>query len=218
MRLLQSRLAIAAIAAATTVAVSGLVPDGDAVAKPVYRDDLASLRAENKRLRQDLRDVRAAADELSDGLTRIEKASRRVRDRRVKQQLLQIVRDSRERAGEHLDELEYDRDHDRDDRDDRDGYGTYAMSDRDFQALRTRVDDASFADDQLALIKTAAGTNAFTADQVVALMKACSFEDTRIEVAVMLTSRLVDPDRAYLIEDGFTYSSSKQTYRERLGR
>lgn len=218
MRLLQSRLAIAAIAAATTVAVSGLAPDGDAVAKPVYRDDLASLRAENKRLRQDLRDVRAAADELSDGLTRVEKASRRVRDRRVKQQLLQIVRDSRERAGEHLDELEYDRDDDGHDRDDRDGYGTYAMSDRDFQDLLSRVDDASFADDQLALIKTAAGTNAFTADQVVALMKACSFEDTRIEVAVMLTSRLVDPDRAYLIEDGFTYSSSKQTYRERLGR
>ena len=86
------------------------------------------------------------------------------------------------------------------------------------EALRRRVDAASFADDQLDLIKTAATGNLFSADQVVSLMKACTYEDTRIEVAALLYTQLTDPDRAYLIYDGFTYASSKKTLRQRLGQ
>jgi hypothetical protein len=217
MRFLQSRLAIAAIAAATTVAASGLAPSGSAVAKRVEHSD-TSLRAENKKLREELRNYRAAVDELDDGLAKVEKAARRLKDRRARQQLINIADDAQERAAEFLDDDRYDYDDDVDYRDHRDKYGTYAMSDADFRTFLKKVDDASFADDQLSLIKSAAGTNAFTVDQVVQLVKTCTFEDTKIEVAVMLHARLVDPDRAYLIESAFDFSSSKKTYRERIAK
>ncbi|MCA9677905.1 MAG: DUF4476 domain-containing protein [Kofleriaceae bacterium] len=226
MKILRSRLAVAVLAAATAAAVSGIAPPGVATAKPRYvAEGATALRAENQRLRADLRAYQAAYDELTSGLDRIDAAAARLRDRRARKQLQRLVADARDRA-----QLSVTGDDDRDDRYgggryggygdayERDGQRYYAMGDADFQALRRRVDAASFADDQLDLIKTAATGNLFSADQVVSLMKACTYEDTRIEVAALLYTQLTDPDRAYLIYDGFTYASSKKTLRQRLGQ
>lgn len=208
----QSRITIALAAVAATVALSGMLPSGDATARPVRpSDSLEQLRSQNQQLRNDLAAYQGAYDELSDGLQRVDRATNQLRDRKVQKKLQRMIDDAQARAAEYL--SNYD-----------DGYGggydtSYqAISGSDLEKIVSRVLDASFADDQLDLVKSASKVNHFTVDQVVALMKACTFEDTKIEVAVLLYPRIVDPNNWYLVNDGFTFSSSKKTLRDRIGQ
>lgn len=213
----QSRITVALAAVAATVALSGLLPSGDATARPVRpSDSLEQLRTQNAQLRTDLAAYQGAYDELSDGLDRVDRLSKSIRDRKTQRKLQRLVDDARDGAAHYL--------HDYED----DGYGGgyggghdtgyQAIGDVEFQKMVKRVTAASFADDQLEVVTAAAKVNYFTVDQVVALMKACTFEDTKIDVAAHLFSRIVDPNNWYLVYDGFTFSSSKKTLRERIGQ
>jgi len=203
---MRSHLAFALAAAAATAAI------GSATARPAYQDDSsASLRAENQELKAELSYYQSAYDELADGLDRIDRAADALRDRKGKQRIQRLVETSRERADQYV--AGYERDGwGRDD-----GYGYYALSDAELARVVSRVQAESYTDDQLALIQEIAQISYFTADQVVTLMKLCTYEDTRIEVAAALYPRVVDSQNWYVVYDGLTYSSSKQTLRKRLG-
>jgi hypothetical protein len=208
MRVLPVALAAAALAAA----LSGALLPGNATARSVYRDDdLSTLRAENKQLRSDLSYYQAAYDELDDGLTKIERAADRLRDRRAGAKIRRLAENAQDRAAQYVGGYE-------DGYYGNDGGYAYEVSETDFQTMAQRVSAATYADDQLALVKQLATSNWFSVAQVVALMKTCTYEDTRVEIAVSLYPRIVDPQNWYLVNDGFTYSSSKQSLRERIGQ
>jgi hypothetical protein len=104
-----------------------------------------------------------------------------MRDRRARQ-LGRVAERARDRASDYV------RDYDRGKAQDTgDKYYEYeALTDAEFQAVYKRVAAASFADDQIALVKSVAKSSYVTVAQAATLMKACSFDDTRIEVAVIL--------------------------------
>jgi hypothetical protein len=227
------RLATIAFAAAATVAAIGVLPHGSADAKrPVYdnRDEVSRLRAENAQLRSDLRAYQTGYDLLSDAISRVDRINSRSRDRRTQRDIQRTIERARRDAGPYIgngDDGGYDGGYNGgyDGSGTPGGYPNYPQGERRYQmpanqlnGLVARVRDASFADDQLALVREAAQLNWFSVAQVVALMKACSFEDTRIEIAVTLYPRIIDPQSWYTVYDAFDFSSSKQTLRQRTGQ
>jgi len=213
MRTFHTRLALAVVAAASAAAIGGFLPTGTAVADH-DTDGVSGLRAENRRLRAELRAYRSAYVEAVDGLDQVDEAAEHMRGRG--RQIERIAERARDRAIDLVrDYQHYD---DRDGGYDDDRYGHRPLSDREFQEVYKRVAAASFADDQLALVRSVARSSYVTVDQAVALMKACTFEDTRIEIAVALYPRIVDMDRWYRINDAFGFSSSKETLRNRIGK
>jgi hypothetical protein len=212
----KTHLAVALLAAATTAAVTGFLPAGDAAADHRSdRDSTAYLQVENRQLRADLAAYQDAYAEMAEGLERIDDAADLIRDRKTRQRVQRLVDTTRDRAADYVDGLERDG-WGRDDR--YDDYGYYALTDSELKTVMTRVQAESYADEQLALIKTVAENSYFTADQVVSLMKLCSYDDTRVEVAATLYPRVVDSQNWYLVYDGLTYSSSKKTLRQRIGQ
>jgi hypothetical protein len=93
----------------------------------------------------------------------------------------------------------------------------YAMAERDFASLTAQIGRASFADDKLGLVQTAAQTNYFTVAQVVALMKLASFDDTKVEIAVACAPHVVDGDKWFEVYGALSFSSSRDTLRQRVG-
>jgi len=221
---INSKVLLTVCTVAATATVANLVP-GDVLATSAtagagYGDSLERLELENSRLRADLRSYRAASDELMDGLDRIETASARLKDRRSQQTIKSVVTDVREAVAEWVQDTHaYD------------GYGYdsggaggdyygdfgYTATDADVTALVDFMSAKNFAEDQLGAVKTASDRTWFTTAQVVSMMQAATYEDTKIDIAAMLHAQVIDPQNWYLIEDGLTYSSSKQTLRARLG-
>jgi hypothetical protein len=204
-------LPVALAAAAVTAAISGLLPTGRATANPVLTTDTVSqLRSENQQLRDDLTAYMNAYDELHSGLMDVERAAGRIRGRNG-QNVANLADDALTRGESYVNSYSYN-----------DGtynqYYGYQVPDRDFQTMSERVSATSYADDQLALVQQLADSNYFTTAQVVTLMKDCNYEDTRVDIAAALYAKVVDPQNWYLVNDGFTYSSSKKALRERLGQ
>jgi hypothetical protein len=84
------------------------------------------------------------------------------------------------------------------------------MDGKAFAGLVSAVDDESFSDDQLDLVRGAAGSNHFTCAQVVALMETFSFASDQVEVVQILRPRIVDPENSHLLNGPLTFSSDKE--------
>ncbi|HUQ04202.1 MAG TPA: DUF4476 domain-containing protein [Kofleriaceae bacterium] len=234
------RFALPAIAAALALAFTAPIVAEHVSAQPGRpdhrRDD---RRQEIEQLRTELGYYQQAYAELSAGLDRADRANRRNRDRRSMMQIDRALRDARDRAAQYVqpwtnEQLEPDW---RDNRDWRSLPQTpppggvrdrrspepapapapYAMADRDFRALTDQVGRASFADDKLAVVQTAAQTNYFTVAQVIALMQLASFDDTRVEIAAACAPRVIDGDKWFEVYGALSFSSSRDTLRNRVG-
>lgn len=209
---LRTHLAIAAIAAFTATATTALV-SGTAEAD---RDSWGNVRAENAQLRNDLAYFEAAHLELTRGLERIEHANQRSSDPRTRSAIDRIVESTRSRVGRFID------DDNRPvssrpspgDRPTRPHYPT--LSSADFDRLVARVKGTMSSNDAVEVVRSAARSSFFTVDQAIVLLKACSFESTRVEMAVALYPRVVDLNRWFLIDEAFEYSSSRQAVRQRV--
>lgn len=81
------------------------------------------------------------------------------------------------------------------------------------QQLIQAVNDASFADDQVSVIRTAAASNHFTCAQAVRLLEIPSFSDAKIQAAQALKPAIVDPQNAFQLEAAFSFSSDKEQVR-----
>lgn len=79
-----------------------------------------------------------------------------------------------------------------------------------FASLLSQVDDASFSDDKLSILRTAATHNGFTCAQLAALLGAMSFADDKLQAVAALRPAIVDPQNAFLINDAFPFSADAQ--------
>lgn len=81
------------------------------------------------------------------------------------------------------------------------------------QQLIQAVKDASFSDDQVSVIRTAASRNHFTCAQAVRLLEILSFSDAKVQAAQALKPAIVDPQNAFQLEAAFSFSSDKEQIR-----
>lgn len=239
------RLAVPSLAAALALAVTAPLVADLAVARPArpdWQNGSDRLRAENAELRAELGYYQAAYTELSSGLDRVEGVNRRNRDRRSMMMIDRAVRHARDRAAQYVQPWSSEQQEpDWRDRDDwrtmpspppypghdgsvRDRRSQPApqiqvmeMDARAFASLTTEVNRAGFTEDKLALIKTAAATSYFRVAQVIELMKLIGFDESRVEIAVMLAPRVLDGDKWFEVYGALSFSSSRDALRQRLG-
>jgi len=87
------------------------------------------------------------------------------------------------------------------------------VSEGKLQQLIAAVTDASFSDDQVSVLRTAASRNHFTCAQVARLVEPISFSDPKIEAVQALRPTIVDPENAHQLEAAFSFSSDKEQVR-----
>ncbi len=80
----------------------------------------------------------------------------------------------------------------------------------DFAALKKAVDDASFSDEKLGVVKTAAEHSSFTVQQVGELVDLMSHSSDKVGVVEVLNKRIVDRKNGFQLLGHFTFSGDKQ--------
>jgi hypothetical protein len=86
----------------------------------------------------------------------------------------------------------------------------YGMSDSDFEGLKGAIENASFSKDKIGVLRTAAGSAAFTAHQVGELIDLYSFSKDKLDALGIVRGKIVDRQNNFHILEHFTFSSDKQ--------
>jgi len=84
----------------------------------------------------------------------------------------------------------------------------FPMSSQSFRQLLDVMDDQWFESGKMQVAQQALATNYFTTDQVIDMMETFSFEESRLDLATAAYARVVDPERYFLVNDVFWFSSS----------
>ena len=95
---------------------------------------------------------------------------------------------------------------------------TGVMSNGRFQLLLDQVRKASFESSKVNVAKQALRNNKITCDQLVSLLHEFSFESTKVQFAKDNYRNIVDKRHFFLINDVFTFQSSKDELTEFLNR
>ncbi len=90
------------------------------------------------------------------------------------------------------------------------------LSQRELEDLTRRL-DAKFDSEAPSLVDSATAGRSVRPRQAIAIMRACRFDGTRVEVAVLLARRLVAGEHPEQLVSGFNFQTSADTYRRRLG-
>jgi hypothetical protein len=84
----------------------------------------------------------------------------------------------------------------------------YPMGLADFNNALMQIHNQNFESTRLTVAKQMLAGNWVTSDQVRQMMLQMNFEDSRIELARFAYNRVIDPQNYYLVNNGFTFSSS----------
>lgn len=90
-------------------------------------------------------------------------------------------------------------------------------NDAEFGMILGAVQRASFSDDKLHVLSSAARGRYFTTMQVAQVMGAFSFSSDKVDAASMLYPSVVDPQNWFLIYDHLTFSSDREELARRTG-
>jgi len=82
------------------------------------------------------------------------------------------------------------------------------MSGSSFNLLLQTINNQWFDDTKLSVAKQAAQNNWFTTAQVARIMQTFSFEDSKLSLAKMAYSRVIDQSNYFVVYDEFWFSSS----------
>lgn len=85
---------------------------------------------------------------------------------------------------------------------------TYGVSQADFSDMKRSIENRSFDSSKLALAKQMASTNPLSARQVCQMMEMMCFESTRLDLAKFAYHYVINPNRYFVVNDAFTFSSS----------
>lgn len=86
--------------------------------------------------------------------------------------------------------------------------GPQAMAGADFEMLKATIMNKGFESSKMDVIRMATMNNYFSSNQVAQLMNLMSFESTKLDLAKMLYSKVVDKGNFYLVNNAFSFSSS----------
>ena len=91
----------------------------------------------------------------------------------------------------------------------RDEFRPRAMLDKDFMMMSEVVDEASFTEKKIGVIKVACISSYFTSEQCAKLLSMISFDTAKLEALRVLSPRVLNID-AREIQKQFAFSSSKE--------
>jgi len=77
-----------------------------------------------------------------------------------------------------------------------------------FMELKNMLNNTSFDDSKLTIAKQALINNNISAEQVLNLMGAMTFESTKLDFAKFAYNYTVDKEKYFMVNNGFTFSSS----------
>ena len=92
------------------------------------------------------------------------------------------------------------------------------MTDSQFTSFKQAVSSASFSDDKKQIIQSAAYNNSFLVSQVVEIMRIMSFDDDKVDAASTLYPSVCDKNNWYMVYNELSFSSSKDTLRNKVGQ
>ena len=84
----------------------------------------------------------------------------------------------------------------------------FPMSQMDFNSALSNIRNQNFESTRLTVAKQMLAGNWVTSDQIRQMMLQMNFEDSRIEIARFAYNRVVDQQNYYVVNNGFTFSSS----------
>lgn len=97
------------------------------------------------------------------------------------------------------------------------GYN-YGMNDYQFDQLMNTLDNTSFDDTRLEIAKTSVRGNQMTSAQITEVMGKFSFESTKLDFAKYAYRFVVDPENYYVVNNAFTFDSSRRKLSEYINR
>ncbi len=208
------------------LSISGVVPSSRVQAQNPDRVQACKQKLKHKRqrLRQveaDLANYQAAYTALMTGLDRIDDVNR-ARGPKAKKRIKRIIARTRRNSAKYVASTPQPQQPPQppgpmyDPPPPPHQHGPPVISQRAFGQLMKMIKNNAFDKERLAYIAEAARDNAFTVRHTVKLMKAMSFESTRIEVAVVLYPVIVDMDNWFQVYKAFTFDSSRRKLQKRL--
>lgn len=90
----------------------------------------------------------------------------------------------------------------------------YAMNPKDYQAAYDMIEDESFDSSKLSLAKQVIAVNPMSSSQILGICKLFSFESNKLEFAKYAYEFCVDRNKYFLLNEAFTYESSKRELNE----
>jgi hypothetical protein len=91
------------------------------------------------------------------------------------------------------------------------------LSAEDFANLTKSLKAESFDEGKASFVALFAQKGRLTCEQAREILKAFSFDDDRVKSAVLLYPRVTDPENFFKVLDVFSFSSSKDEVRKKLG-
>lgn len=86
-----------------------------------------------------------------------------------------------------------------------------------FGGLKDAIEEESFDDEKLAVLREAARHNVFLVDQAIQLIELFTFSDGKVEAGVILYPQVIDPENWFRVYGAYTFDSDKEELRRRLG-
>lgn len=90
----------------------------------------------------------------------------------------------------------------------------FPISDPEFSALISSIQNESFESDMLSVVQISSKYNYYTVSQVVSLIDLFSFSNGKLEVVKMTYPNVIDKYNSHLIINAFTYSADKEKVRQ----
>lgn len=87
---------------------------------------------------------------------------------------------------------------------------TMGMSPRDYENACQIISNESFDSSKLTVAKQVVSSNPMTAAQILGICKMFSFESNKLEFAKFAYPYCIEPNRYYLLNEAFSYESSKR--------
>lgn len=91
------------------------------------------------------------------------------------------------------------------------------LSAEDFAKLMKSLKAESFDEGKASFVALFAQKGRLTCEQAKEILKAFSFDDDRVKSAVLLYPRVTDPENFFKVLDVFSFSSSKDEVRKKIG-
>ena len=92
--------------------------------------------------------------------------------------------------------------------------GPSPMSPERFSSLLSQLEDESFTDDKLNVLRSAVTTNYFTVNQLCAIMDKFDMDDDKVEAVRIVYPHVIDRENAHKLLSKVTFDKEKQEIRE----
>jgi Domain of unknown function (DUF4476) len=93
---------------------------------------------------------------------------------------------------------------------------TCEVDENKFKEMLKNIDNANFANDQIALVKNLNNNNCFSTSQVKRILEEFSFPENKLDAANILYPKCSDPENYYTLKGSFSFPSYESDFQDLL--